>query len=193
MPRPDLKEQRREQILEAFDACVVRYGYAGVTLEHVAKEAGLARALIRHNVGNREELVAAAIDRYFAKSNERWGRLFQGLPVDARVETLCQRLLDDKSSDDDLVQLTEAVIAQAASDSGVAKRLSNWTDEAIDRIAQTIALDYPDASGPQVEGAAGGILAIYFNLASFRALGSLPKLERASKVAMQLLQSSLED
>ena len=55
MARPSVKEERREQILTAYEQCVARYGVEGATLDKVAEEAGLARPLIRHNIGNREE------------------------------------------------------------------------------------------------------------------------------------------
>ena len=63
MGRKSLKEDRVEQILDAFDACLVEYGLQGVTLERVAKKAGLARRMILHYIGRKEDLIAAAVLR----------------------------------------------------------------------------------------------------------------------------------
>jgi len=40
MARPRIGEERREQILKAFETCVVRKGLAKTTLADVADEAG---------------------------------------------------------------------------------------------------------------------------------------------------------
>ena len=59
MGRPKLDDVRRPQILDAFAACVARYGIDGSTLDRVAEEAGVTRALVRHYLGNRDEVVVA--------------------------------------------------------------------------------------------------------------------------------------
>jgi len=68
MGRPSLKKERFEEILDAYEQCVARYGLAGATLEQVARQAGLARPLIRHHIGNRDDLVEALINRFINNS-----------------------------------------------------------------------------------------------------------------------------
>lgn len=55
---------RRPQILDAFAACVARYGIDGSTLDRVAEEAGVTRALVRHYLGNRDEVVVALAEHH---------------------------------------------------------------------------------------------------------------------------------
>ena len=62
MGRPSLASTRRPQILGAFEACVLRYGLEGSSLERIAQEAGVRRSLIRHYFGNRNELTQALIE-----------------------------------------------------------------------------------------------------------------------------------
>jgi len=168
------------------------HGFAGVTLEHVAQEAGLARALIRHNVGNREQLVAAAIERFFERSAAQWDDLVGGLPEQGRTRALCDRLLSDGESDGEMVLLTEGLIALAMEDRALAKRLEAWLDHALDRIAAVVRADYPAAEAELVTGSAGGILSVYFNLESFRMLGPMKGLEQGSLLAVQVLLDALE-
>jgi AcrR family transcriptional regulator len=59
--RQSLASTRRPQILRAFEACVLRYGLEGSSLERIAQEAGVRRSLIRHYFGNRNELTQALI------------------------------------------------------------------------------------------------------------------------------------
>ena len=70
MPRPSLKLQRSEEILDAFERCVARYGIEGTTLEKTAEEAGLQRSLLRHNVGNRDDLLNSLVNRFISESRD---------------------------------------------------------------------------------------------------------------------------
>ena len=53
MARPRVTAERREEILAAFARCVARDGVEGASLQQVADEAGLARGLLRHHLGQR--------------------------------------------------------------------------------------------------------------------------------------------
>jgi AcrR family transcriptional regulator len=71
MARPRIADQRTAQILDAFEACVVRNGLDGTTLEDVAKEAGQPRSLVRYFAGNRAEMVSLLIDRMVERSTAK--------------------------------------------------------------------------------------------------------------------------
>ncbi|MEM8776633.1 MAG: TetR/AcrR family transcriptional regulator, partial [Pseudomonadota bacterium] len=57
MPRTNIDDQRRAQILSALEACIVEQGLAKTSLIDVAARAGLARPLVRHFVGNRDSMI----------------------------------------------------------------------------------------------------------------------------------------
>lgn len=88
MARPDIKDERRDQILDAFETCVARYGVAGATLAKTAEIAGLARPLVRHNVGNREDLLKALVDRILQQSRDSMVVLQSSLPAEKPSRTL---------------------------------------------------------------------------------------------------------
>ena len=71
MARPRVGDRRQEEILAAFEACVVRQGLEKTTLEDVAQAAGQQRSLVRHFAGNRDDMVAALIDRMVRRSEAR--------------------------------------------------------------------------------------------------------------------------
>ena len=60
--RPSKVAERRAEIVDSFIGLVARYGLEEVTLEAVAVDAGVQRAAARHYVGNRQELIVAAVD-----------------------------------------------------------------------------------------------------------------------------------
>ncbi|MFT5578419.1 MAG: AcrR family transcriptional regulator [Paraglaciecola psychrophila] len=63
MPREKVGDERKEQILSAFEACVLRNGLAKTTLQAVADEARLPRSLVRYFVGNKPAMATLLIDR----------------------------------------------------------------------------------------------------------------------------------
>ncbi len=63
MGRPPKFEERSEEIMQAFEACVLRKGLPATTLADVAEESGLPRSLVRYFMGNRDEMVDRLIER----------------------------------------------------------------------------------------------------------------------------------
>jgi AcrR family transcriptional regulator len=88
--RPPRTEERRLEILEAFARCVERSGLEATTLDDVAREAGLQRAMIRHYVGNRDTLVREALEhlsaQYLSRAAETLGAAGNALDVDALLD-----------------------------------------------------------------------------------------------------------
>ncbi|WP_145206886.1 TetR/AcrR family transcriptional regulator [Sphingobium sp. B2] len=75
MARARVDAARREEILEAFEACVVRQGIERTTLEDIAREAGQPRSFVRYFAGNRDELVAKLVDRLLARTSARVAKM----------------------------------------------------------------------------------------------------------------------
>ena len=190
MGRPSLKKERFEEILDAFEQCVARYGLAGATLEHVSKQAGLARPLIRHHIGNRDDLINALINRYRTKSDNYLDILITGLPEKNRLQTLVDHLFDGQYFDKNLVLVTEALIA-ASQEYPELDQLISTTIENIIRVFTTeLKLEYPNAQKENINIVAAGILGIYFNVDSLSMLSNIKKLRSNSKkAALKLIES----
>ncbi len=61
MGRPSNREERRNQILQAFARVLADHGYAGATVAAVAAEAELGQGLIHYHFKNKEELLFALL------------------------------------------------------------------------------------------------------------------------------------
>lgn len=92
MGRASRKQERAEQILEAFERCVAEHGLAGASLERVAVYAGLGRPAIRHNVGNREALIEAALERIATRHKRAYAAIAERLPPSGRLEAMLEYL-----------------------------------------------------------------------------------------------------
>ena len=191
MPRPSLQTQRRAQILDAFEICVAQYGLHGATLERVAEEAGMARTLLRHNIGNREDLIAALVERYFEQSDSAVELLIGGLPAEGPADVLLDRLFDRRSSDRQLMLVASALISASAGDPELAERMRDWSVRFQGRLEAVLANAYPEASCADVSAAAAGLMGIYFNVESLGPLGNMTQMRAQSRRAAEMLLTAL--
>lgn len=192
MARPNVREERREQILDAYETCVARFGVEGASLEKVARQAGLARPLIRHNVGNRDDLLGALVDRFVSRSEQSVADMIAALPPESASETLVDYLFDPALADPQLVLVAEALIAAGQNDPNLADRMRDWTEGFVAAVQSVLSDEYPQAKATDLDAVAAGLTGIYFNIESLTPLGPATGIRNASKRAARLLLGSLE-
>jgi len=76
-----------QKILAAARKLLVERGYEAMTLENVAAEAGVNKASIRYNFGNKAGLVTAVLDSYIHDECERLVATIKDVPPDEVVDT----------------------------------------------------------------------------------------------------------
>ena len=191
MPRPSVKAERTEEILDAFERCVARYGVEGSTLERIAEEAGLRRSLLRHYLGNREDLVDALVERFLRQSSRDTDLLFAALPDRGRAAKLIDYLFDESHADTQAILVADALVAASAHRPELAPKLRRWTEDFTSRIAEELGRSFPAAEPAARKEVAAGIVGIYFTVDSLTPLGAMPRFRAASKAAARRLVSSL--
>ena len=192
MARPRVTEARREEILEAFARCVARDGVEGASLQKVADEAGLARALLRHHIGNREELVLALAERFCHRSLAEMADLVAALPEKKRLETFITALFAPSyaSSAEDL-KVGAALVNAAESRPELRGRLRAWYEAFEKIVAEELGRAYPKAKrGPRAE-VATGIVGMAFSADSLSPLGDAKALFTRSRRAALRLAATL--
>src|SRR4051812_45119701 len=85
--------QRREQILDAANALFAERSYDEVSVEDIARAAGVARGLVHHYFGGRKEVYIALLERLGAQREEHL-RPPVGRSARARVADSVSRWLD---------------------------------------------------------------------------------------------------
>lgn len=191
MGRPAVTAQRREEILNAFEICVARYGVEGATLEKVAEQAGLARALIRHHLGNREVLIDALVDRFVEQSHKGAQEYFEQLDKEGNVSELINSMFDPQYVDPHQIRVTAALITAVADRPVIAEPLRDWVDQFIIGVKAALAKEAPGCDERQLQAVATGISSIYFNADSLSPLGAWSDLRDDSKQAAILLVQAL--
>ena len=66
-----VREEVREAILDAADRLLARYGYRKMTVEDIAREAGIGKGSIYLHFESKEEVVLSHVDRIVERLKER--------------------------------------------------------------------------------------------------------------------------
>ncbi|WP_371170838.1 TetR/AcrR family transcriptional regulator [Aliiroseovarius sp. 2305UL8-7] len=169
--RPSNRDERYAQVMQALVRCVARFGLEGASLSQVATEAGLSRPLIRHHLGNREEMISALQDYVLQSFTEQTAALTAALPAKEPSAALVELLFSETTgATPDLVLAFAALTARAAEDTDLraACRESLLRFEAT--IAETLRKEHPEADAYVVHATAHNITALYFNVTSLAPL-----------------------
>jgi len=189
--RPTIKRERTREILDAFEVCVARYGVEGATLERIAEQAGLARPLIRHHVGNREDLLRSLTDRFVKKWHSQTDAMIAMLPDLDRSAALIDILFDETCHDRHMARVAEALIAAAGERPQIGRDIAAWIRAFVEAISEQLRADHPDAAATDVEVVASGIAGLYFTVDSIASLAEMQDLRMASRQSAHRLAASL--
>ncbi|GAB4124143.1 MAG: hypothetical protein Fur005_31100 [Roseiflexaceae bacterium] len=159
MGRKSLADERRAEILAAFEQCIVRYGL-DVPLEQIADQAGVKRSLIRHYIGNRGELVDQMIERISTDHVDRLGQLF-----DRASEGGINRLLDFFFEPFDDVSDWDALLMAVINSHGeqyhrARLRVGQMLLVVNERLANVLLRLYPQATPADCSRVAYGLLSL---------------------------------
>ncbi len=196
MARPSKKEERTEEILQAFRRCIAIYGLEGSTLERIAEEAGLKRSLVRHFVGNREDLVEKLAERVIKESDAQWSIFLAYLPPTDTSTYLLDGLFDKQHSDPEYVLVIESLIFAAGRDDVLREKMQRWMKRFTDDVTAILRQDFPLADDNELAAISFGIISLYFNLDSLAPLAMSdiyrqPAREAAERLIQTLKQPTL--
>ncbi|KIC43370.1 hypothetical protein RA27_00295 [Ruegeria sp. ANG-R] len=193
MPRPSLKDQRSQEILEAYLTCVARFGLDGATQERIAEVAGVKRPLLRHYLGNKDEMVAALAKYVVAGFAEALEGLRQALPSGATPSDLVEALFAGDSGTDPRLMLAYQALVTAVPDRPELRQdLMDSLTDFFDVVEDILRRATPNAPDTSIRAVTQGMSAIFVSMDALSPLDP-PKVWRAElKLAASLLASTLE-
>lgn len=120
MPRPDVTEERTQQILEAAVNAFVKLGIANTRMEDIAQEAGLSKGTIYLYFKSKEELIFAILDSFLARELAYATELLTTeISVTEKINKLIDIVVADMAQIKPMTPLYMEFIAQAARDESV--------------------------------------------------------------------------
>jgi len=194
MGRPNLAEMRTAEILDAFERCVAIYGLEGSSLERVAEEANMKRSILRHYVGNREDLIQALTERVVAKYKASLDQYLEATAEEAPVKQLLGFLFPNTpASSTESVMVVESLIAAGEKYPEVSMMMTEYIEDLVNKSANLLKQEFPGASRQQCWSVAYGIICICFNQESLTSLHLSAKYTKAAKSCAEVLIDSLRE
>ena len=191
MGRPSLKQQRRDQILDAAELLLTTHGFAGLTLEKLAEHAGLARPLVRHNVGNRAEVVKALVTRFVVNSAKMTKEMITYVSRDKPLTSLIDMLFDSEYSDSNFVVLASVLTAAGSHDQEIASAMKNWTNDFVEEVYQLACTEFPEAEKQALKDTSVAVYGLYSSIESIEMTGDFSEFRESSKRTIQQLLNAL--
>jgi AcrR family transcriptional regulator len=193
MARPSLAPLRREQILDALERCLAKRGLEGTSLEAVAAAAGVARPVIRHYFGNRDALLAAALERAVSAYAADLARALGTLPREDRLGAFLDHLfLGRFVGQPERERLLRALFAGLEQE-GVRPLLLFAYRRFEQACFAVLRADAPRAPTPAVRAAAYAIACLAEQNAGFLTLGFPRSRARAARAAAAQLARTLKE
>lgn len=190
MPRRDLSEERTEQILDAFERCIIRHGLESSSLEKVAEEAGMKRPIIRHYVGNRDDLILALTERFVERDRRRTLEMMAALGEGDRIDVLLRILFSrTTAASAESILIYENLILLAGRSEMIRNRIAERTTEFLDALEGELLRAFPEGSGHR--DVAWGILSLYYNHVSLQPLQLAPEVTGDSHASARRLVDGL--
>src|SRR5215475_8915790 len=110
-----IREARQRQLIESTIAAIGRYGYAKLTLNHVATLAGLSPGIVNFHFRSKEQLLAATLEYLVDEYEAFWAQASAGAggQAAAKVEAMIEFEFDPRVSSLEKVSVWFAFWAEA--------------------------------------------------------------------------------
>jgi len=172
--------------VDAFIDLVAANGLGGVSLDEVAARAGVKRTAIRHFVGNRDELIAAAVEEITHRAIEDLGESTSFAKLAARLFSPERIEKLTTAADAWTVLLPEALRSPAGRD--LVKK--SW-DRLMEVIADALRLEHPAATEVRIRDTAYSVACIAEKDFDFQLVGFPRARSKAAMSAALALASRL--
>lgn len=191
MARPSMANQRREEILDALEACILSQGIQTTSLENIAEAAGVKRTILRHYIGNRDDIICALSARWRIKYSEQWQQILAWLPSKDKAETLIDSLFTVSSQDRiEATIIGEAIFSEAKRLAPIKEDQEQIMAEFIHHISEALSAQFPDQPSEKIELVSVGVYANYLMAESLLPLKLVDQIHQL-KLSTKLLISTL--
>lgn len=187
MARPSMAGQRRQEILDALEQCILKSGIQAASLENIAETAGMKRTILRHYIGNRDDIIVALSERWSAKYSQQWHDLLSWLPKENRVEALVDSMFSSRSQE--MINNTiiaEAIFSEAKRLAPIKLHQQQIMQEFVNNFINVCQHQYPETDPAQIELIAYGVYSNYLMNESILPLGLYDEMYKLKQVSMLL-------
>ena len=140
MPRPNVRNERLNQILNAAELVFARKGFAQSRMDQIVKEAHLSKGAIYWYFKSKNEIINASLARMFERSlQDVMAQLESDRPIIERIMTVARCATEQLRNARQLAGVELEAYAMAARHPLMRKRTSGYFNAYIDSFAKLIA------------------------------------------------------
>lgn len=192
MARPSMAAQRKEEILDSLQQCILSHGIQATSLENIADKAGMKRTILRHYIGNRDDIICALSSRFRGLYTQQWQQLLSWLPSTNKVDALLDSLFSVGNQEHiERAIIGEAIFSEAKRLDEVKQDQQSIMNEFIEIVSFLLQEEYPAAENNKVSLVAHGIYASHLLAESFLPLNAIDQIYQL-KATAKLLVTTLE-
>ncbi len=194
MARPSKKHEHQRIILQAFTECIASKGLHATTLDDIALKSKMRRSLLRHNVGNRAELINQVAEYVSTKFEAIWHQQRTKHANDEGDEWLLITLFNNNPDEEyqALIPAFFSLLASAHRYPKVTQRLKQCFNVYVDDITHELSKRHPNVSENDCKQVSLGIVGIFFNWDSFMSLNLGEEITKLNWQLVNRLLSTLE-
>lgn len=193
MGRKSLKEQRVNEILNAFELCLVNKGLKSSSLDDIAIQAGMARKMLRHYVGNRNELIALGVSRIIERFNSAILEILDSKDTQNRFHNGIDFIFSEAFNDLPETKLVAALLPESLYDDNVKTAVQSIYISFKSGLEQELERFIPYSKMVERERTAYSIMCLAFGGGWMRNIGFDHKLnEQNKRIAISLI-TQLQD
>jgi AcrR family transcriptional regulator len=194
-PRPDVSEERKDQIIEAAIKIFARKGFYETRMDDIVAESGLSKGTIYWYFKSKGEVIAAILEHFFGFEIHELQDVAQGEEaISSRLLILIQRATAELKHMADLVPITLEFYSAASRKKSVQNSLKRYFSSYRILLTQLIqqGIDKGELRPVDAEQTAIAIGALYEGLITLWVVDPQTiDLDRDSQAAMQLLLEGL--
>lgn len=191
MGRPSLAVQRREQILEAVDRCLLEHGLAGTTVARIAQAASVQPSLIAHYFGNKDAVVRAAVERTLGRFRAGFEAALASVPAARQLDALLDVLFDGSLAAPAFGRMVDVLIADAHFDATTREHVRQLYSDFEALLERAVHASHPRLSPRRRADLAYGLLCLADANNTFSCIGFDPAHHAQARRMADLLVSAL--
>jgi AcrR family transcriptional regulator len=195
MGRKDISEKRRNQILDAFEYCVLEYGLSNTTIKKIAQKAQVNKGTIHHYIGNKTDISKAWIERLADFNIVDIRNFLQERKSDMSLQSFVEYAFDEWARHGHQKDLMiGALMTESAQDPSIQKSLLETYTSWINLFAEEIKMLYPDATKEKCHYIAYTIMSMAYGSAVMIWLGFdrkvIPEIRSLAKILIRTLEGN---
>jgi AcrR family transcriptional regulator len=126
-PRPDVSEQRKNQIIEAAMTVFARSGFHKATMDDIAAESGLSKGTLYWYFESKDEIISNGFENFFTQEFDQMNSiLLKDIPASQKLLRITDLFIADMAIIQPILSITFEYISLALRENNIRQSLYHY-------------------------------------------------------------------